>query len=346
MDEIIKEDIKSICSEELPWEKLFGKKVLITGATGFLGSYIVNVLLYLNNLYDSDIKVYALCRNYDKFKKRFAGYISSPNLELINQDICEQLSDKYKCDIIIHAASPANNFAYINDPIGVIKTNFIGCENILNKCLQWGVEQIVVFSSSAVYGLRDEFKENDERYRGNIDFSDIRHVYAISKQLEEMLVSAFKGEKKIGSIKVLRPFLIYGPGDCYCTGKAITDFIKNSICGEKIYVKSKLDFYRSYVYISDMIKALFYVILLGKEEVYNISSHKNVYSIRELAHYISEINGKVQVSEEEINDKKFLVGNSHKLEKLGWKSKIDLYTGLQRTIEWAKNSELFLDKEM
>lgn len=346
MDLVINDDIENIIQESIPWIELRNKSILITGANGFIGSYIIYTLIKLNEKFKYNIRIIALCRNYEKAKKRFGDIGQEKGLELLIQDIKCDIPEIYKSDIIIHAASPANNLTYAKNPYEVIKTNLIGCENLLNRCLQWNVQQMVVFSSSAVYGLRDEFRKDDEKYRGRIDFDDTKQVYSMSKQMVEMLLSVFKEKNNFTDIKILRPFLVYGPGDCYCTGKAITDFIKNSICNEKIYVKSKLDFYRSYVYISDMISALFYIMLLGSEEAYNISNDKNVYSVRELAHYIARINGSIEVSEKEINEKKFLIGNNDKLKRLGWNSKIDLYTGLERTIDWAKNSDLFLDKEM
>ena len=342
MNFIIEEDLNNIIAENLSWSKLKNKKILITGANGFLGSYFVYVLISLNKKYNLNITIYALCRNSKKAMEKFGDYNNQHGLNIIYQDVCQEISDEYKSDMIIHAASPANRRLYFEEPYQVVKANVCACNLLLEKCEKWNVEQMLVFSSSAVYGKEMPSELVKEEYRGQIDFTDSNEVYALSKQLMENLIETKR--KKTGLvINVVRPFLVYGPGDGYSSGKAITDFLKNYIFSENIIIKSREELYRSYVYISEAIKAVFYVLLFGKGDTYNISSEKNIYSIKELATIISELHGTICVEffeNKEIKgeEKKTIIGSSEKIERLGWNNKIDIKEGLIRTIKWAENS--------
>ncbi len=116
-------DIKSICVIELPWQKLQGKTMLITGATGMIGSCLIDVIMRKNEE-NLACKVYALGRNAEKVKSRFAYCFNSENFELIPHDINRPLERDFgKVDYILQLASNTHPVAYSGDPVGTITTN-------------------------------------------------------------------------------------------------------------------------------------------------------------------------------------------------------------------------------
>lgn len=340
MNKIIKEDVEKICCEDLPWNSLENKKILITGANGFLGSYIVYSLLECNEKYDTKITIYALCRSKENAYKRFKDNWNNKNLKFIFQDVCEEINDDYKSDIIIHAASPANPYVVSQEPYKVVEANVIAYDSLLKKAKQWGVKEILLFSSSAVYGYASPEEGADESYRDNIDFANYKDVYCLSKQMCEMMTNCFKKRCQI-DIKTIRPFVVYGPGDNLTNHKCMIDFLNNCIFDQDIILKSKGDAVRSYVYVRDAMKALFYIMLTGDSDVYNIASEKNIYSIKQVAEIFCECNGKIKIdyqidnSEYLKNRTSIMTGRCEKLKKLGWREEVDLKEGIQRTIDWA-----------
>ena len=116
---IYREDIKYVASLELPWEKLGKKSILITGASGLIGSFLIDVLME-RNLHGLNCKVYALGRNLDKAKNRFQKYWASPLFEFVSHDINEslELDNADRVDFVVHLASNTHPVAYATDPIG------------------------------------------------------------------------------------------------------------------------------------------------------------------------------------------------------------------------------------
>lgn len=352
VNKIVREDINNICHEMLPWEKLYGKTILITGATGFLGSYITYVLLTLNIIYDAKIKIYAMCRSEEKYKKIFSDYLFDNNITCIQQDVCDAISDKYKCDLIIHAASLITPYAIECNPYSVIKTNVIAYNQLLEKAEKWGVSDICFFSSSSVYGYnspQDGVSEYDQ-ISSHIDCCEPRDVYGLSKQMCEMM-SFCKAREMNCDWHIVRPFVVYGPGDLYKNRKAITDFIKYHIFDENIIIKSKGEAVRSYIYISDAISAFFSVLLKGDNKPYNIASEQNNYSIKELAELFCRVGNSRDIVYE-YNEEQYLktrtpymIAKIDRLKMLGWKEKVSIKNGISRMLEWALQEEEYFFAE-
>ncbi len=342
MRDIIKEDIELICCENLPWEKLTGKNVLVTGANGFLGAYVVLSLLECNRVHKTEITINALCRNKEKAYKKFKEYVNDKKLHFIFQDVCEEIDDIYKSDIIIHAASPANPYVIQQQPYDVINANVVGYSKLLEKAKQWGAEEIVLFSSSAVYGYSTPPDGADEAYRDCIDFTNYKDVYCLSKQMCEMMTACYTKSYDI-EIKTIRPFVVYGPGDDLTSHKGMIDFINDCLRDRNIVLKSDGEAVRSYVYIRDAVRAFYYILLRGKSDIYNISSMENVYSIKQVAAIICDCNKKINIEYKAENAEylstrsRTLTGKNEKLKKLGWAETVDMVEGIQRTILWGKN---------
>ena len=341
---IVKEDIESIANTDLPWENLKDCSVLITGANGYLATYIVYTLLYRNDYYKDNIKVYALCRNRDKAFAKFSDYLGREDFELVIQDVCESIDDKYRADYIIHAASPANPYVMHTQPIDVIRANVFGYDNLLRKVVEWGAAKMILLSSVAVYGTSEGRSVlGDETYRGMIDFTDIKFNYGMCKQMCEMISAAYFQQYGV-NICTVRPVIVYGPGMVFSQKKHVTDFIKNYLCDEDIILKSTGDVVRSFVYIKDAIKGCFAVLMKGEQnEVYNISTETNICSVKELANIFTGFEKKLkieyQISEDEYLKSRFLelkISNE-KLRSLGWKEETSLKDGLWRTILWAQD---------
>ena len=347
MHYIIREDIESVCKEELPWSKLKNKKILITGANGYLATYLVYSLIRLNDIYELNMQVFALCRNSDKAKKKFVEYMGRQDFCMVIQDVTNQIDDTYKADIIVHAASPASTYVWKQNPKSILDANIIGWTNVLECAKRWKCERVVLYSSSAVYGNETPQEGADEKYRTAIDFEDIDKCYYLSKQMCEMMAQVYVQQFDLDIVS-LRPFNINGPGMGFSQRKCTTDFIKNYICGENIILRSQGTPIRDFCYLADTTKAFFYVLLKGeKGEAYNVCSEKGVCTIKELAEVFLTFDKKISIEfdiPKEANS--FLHtktlstnGSSAKLQKLGWRDETTLREGVWRTICWAQDCD-------
>ncbi len=341
---IIEEDLESIIHAEIPWNNLKSKTVLITGANGFIPSYIVETLLYLNEKLDFNISIVAYVRNFEKALKRFSNYSNRDDLNIVVQDICDPITYEDKIDYIIHAASQASPKYYKSDPVGTALPNIIGTKNLLEFAIKKNIESFLFISSGEVYGRQNNhvhllIKENDYGY---IDPMDISNCYAESKRMGENLCVGYFHQHKVPA-KIVRPFHTYGPGLMLNDGRVFADFIKNIINNEDIVLTSDGSVRRPFCYISDVIIGFFTVILKGKNaEAYNVGFDKDI-SILELAELLINTfpEKNLSIIKKDFGNDNYLrtnivrnCPNINKINNLGWHPVISIEEGFKRTIEY------------
>lgn len=313
-----------------------------------MATYLIYSLLRLNEIYNLEICILALCRGKHQSERYYSELKQRSDFELIIQDVCEKLDVRPTVDIIIHAASIANIYAQYKNPYDTLKANIIGLNNILDYCEQYSCEQLLFFSSFLVYGnVNSKVKENVVQ-TGYLDFRDYKNGYALSKQMGELMLNCKKRAGLKTRVNVVRPLNIYGPGEHYHEKKPMTDFLGNFLRAENIVLKSDGQQVRSYLYLSDAIKGIFYILLHGEdEECYNLASEKNVYKIKDMAEIfaINNKNIRVNIMQKEENyfkkDHSVMLANTDKLKALGWQESVTLEEGIRRMIDWATDSDFF-----
>lgn len=344
-NDLYNEDLELIAGLDLPWEKLNGKSILISGATGLLGSFLVDVLMHKNQS-DFSCMVYALSRNEKKATDRFSKWNENPLLHFIPYDINKPLNrDNFgTIDFVLHMASNTHPIQYSTDPIGTISTNIIGILNMLEFATVHKATRIAFASSNEIYGEnRGDTDLFDEEYCGYINSNTMRAGYPESKRCGEALCQAYKAQKEL-NVVIPRLTRSYGPTMLMSDTKAISQFIKKGIAGEDIVLKSAGNQYYSYTYVADAVSGLLHVLLKGENgEAYNIADEQSDIMLKDLAFLIAELVCKKVVFEipntiEAIGYSKAtkarLSGN--KLKKLGWKAKYDIKSGMERTIKILK----------
>lgn len=288
-----KELVENSNVEWISWEKLNNKTILITGASGMIGSYIVDLLLTRNDLYNAHISVYALGRNKSKLEQRFSRWETS-YLKLIEMDVtnispdAEFLKD---IDYIIHAASNTHPKEYACRPVDTIKTNVQGLMNLLDSQVNKEKKaKIVLLSSVEIYGeaIEDEqcFTEVDMGY---INSNTLRAGYPESKRLGETLLQAYRVEYGLSGV-VVRLCRVYGPGVEDDDTKAVSQFIKNALNKQDIVLKSDGKQFYSFCYVADASLAIIKIMLDGNEgEAYNVVSPDSNRSLREIAEVVAKL---------------------------------------------------------
>lgn len=312
--------------------------ILVTGATGLIGSCIIDVLLAANSMYNADYKIYALGRDRNKIVSRFGNKVVP-----IVQNIVDKLPMNVEYDYIIHAASNADPRTYAIQPVETVLTNVIGNNNIFEYCRYHKKTRVILTSSFEVYGKienHDIYKEED---CGILDFQILRNGYPESKRCAEILLHSYVEEYNIDAV-IARLSSIYGPTMQVNDSKAHAQFIRNALHGDNIVLKSKGSPRRTYCYVTDAASAILYVLFNGKTgEVYNIANEKSIASIAEVAQTIAGIVGTSVVFDfpDEIESKGFskpqncILDNS-KLRKLGWHAEYILENGMRETIQTLK----------
>lgn len=344
-NELYKEDLDYVAGLNLPWEKLQGKSVLLSGATGLVGSFLVDVILSKG----IDCTVYALGRSEEKAKKRFSKWIGDEHLVFIPYDINKALirPDLDTIDYVLHMASNTHPMQYSTDPIGTITTNIIGVQNMLEFAVEHHATRFAFTSSNEIYGEnRGDVELFTEEYCGYINSNTMRAGYPESKRCGEALCQAYKAQRGL-DVVIPRPTRSYGPTMLMNDTKAISQFIRKGIAGEDIVLKSAGTQYYSYTYVADAVSGLLYVLLKGESgEAYNIADERSDIMLKDLAAVIAAIAGKkvmfetpdaVEAAGYSTATKARLDGS--KLKRLGWKAKYDIQSGMKRTIAILKEHD-------
>ena len=145
-------DILKICQSDLPWAKLSGSNILVTGATGLIGGCLVETLMLNPN---KDYNVYASGRNEERARNRFKNYVNDTSFHFVRHDVSCPLECDIRFDFIIHAASNASPNFFAHKPVEVIKSNIDGVANLIEYGLQHGMKRFLYVSSGEVYGEGD-----------------------------------------------------------------------------------------------------------------------------------------------------------------------------------------------
>ena len=311
---------------------------LITGATGLIGSCMIDVFAWANQNLNCCFRIYALGRSGEKLNKRFAY---CKDVVPVVQSIEEPL-EIGGVNYILHAASNADPRTYAQMPAETILTNVIGARNTL-ECAKNNHARILLTSTFEVYGKLDQDVYAEDDY-GLIDENQIRSCYPESKRTSEILFRAYHDEYGVDSV-IARLASIYGPTMLANDSKAHAQFLRNAINGENIVLKSKGEQKRTYCYVMDAVSGLLKVLFSGKScEAYNVANDASIATIAELASCVAELAETKVVFDlpDEIESKGFskpqnCVLETTKIKALGWQGKFSLKQGLKETMDILKN---------
>lgn len=335
------QDVCAVGALELPWEQLRGRSILISGATGMIGSFLIDVLMEKG----LDVTVYALGRSEEKAKNRFTRWWDDPHFVFVSCDINKGLDlDVQTVDYVFHAASNTHPVAYATDPIGTITTNIIGTDNLLSFATEHGVRRVLFASSVEVYGEnRGDREYFTEDYCGYIDCNTLRAGYPESKRAGEALCQAYIRQKGL-DVVIPRLARTYGPTMLMSDTKALSQFLKKGIAGEDIVLKSAGTQLFSYTYVADAVSAVLYCLFNGQcGEAYNVADAASDIMLRDLAGIIADCVGTKVVFD--LPDATESAGyskatkaimDSEKLRTLGWCAQYDMRAGLERTLRILK----------
>lgn len=324
------QDIINVATLPYSWDKFNNKTILISGGTGFIGSFIVDVFRYRNEKYNSNVRLISLSRR---------GGCTDKTVIHLKSDITQSVSYEGTIDYILHLASNTHPKQYGADPVGTITTNVIGCNNLLKLAVE--KKSIFLLASSVeIYG-QGRVGPMDEQYCGYLDCNIARNGYNEAKRTCESLCQSYKQQYGI-EVKIIRLARVFG-ADKKLDTKAMAQFMDKAVAGEDIILKSKGNQRFSYCYIADAASGILKVLLDGTNgEAYNISDEDEGLTLGEYAEYIASLaNKKVvyQIENDEATSRaSYALLDSSKLQGLGWKPLYKIKEGLERTYEIKKNA--------
>lgn len=342
MNSVLKEDIAQIIASDIQWEKLKGCSVLITGASGMLGGYILRTLAELNHTKNFNMKLYALVRNPAKLPEDLRDEV-----EVIVQSVTEPIAHEAVFDYVFHTASPASPRIMREDPVGTAAANTLGAYYTLQAAQRSNAKGYLFISSREIYGQPYEGQKffTEDTY-GFVDPLDPRSCYPEGKKAAETMCASFRQQYGLNT-KIARLAHTFGPGMSIDDGRVQADFLKNVVNHQDIVLKSEGTAIRTYTYVSDAVAAIFYILLNTPDMVYNIASEESTVSIRDLAQTLVEAYPErnlklvfdIPKPSENTGCAPFTLGilNSEKLRKVGWKPVYSLKEGLMRTVRFLES---------
>lgn len=318
-------------------EALRGKTFLITGATGMIGSHLIDALMSFG-----DINVIAVGRSKERAAERLGEYYASPLFTFLEQDVCQPFTTVCHADYIIPLASNTHPLAYSQHPVETLLINIKGAEHALNLADRYRAT-LLYPSTVEVYGNARGTDTFTEDYTGQLTLSTPRACYTESKRSSEALCQSYHAQHGT-SVKIVRLCRIFGPTMLMSDSKASSQFIKKAIAGEDIVLKSKGDQHFSYTYVTDAVSAMLHVLLHGETATpYNISNADCDVHLRDFAELCAQYNGKSVIFDlpSDTERQGFSIAtqailDNSRLLSLGFKPRYTMRDALTRTIDILK----------
>lgn len=179
LNNVLTEDLNSLLASEIEWSNFKDKRILVTGATGLVGSMVVRTLIYANEKLNLGLKVIGLIRNQAKADKIYEGCMGKDALSFCLDDLSgdEPISLEGKVDYIVHAAAVTTSKVMVSDPVGTIDVALKGTKNILNLAVEKGTKGVVYISSMEIYGQSADPEDTKENDLGYVDLAAVRSCY-------------------------------------------------------------------------------------------------------------------------------------------------------------------------
>ena len=344
--DIIMEDLNRICEAKyIPWNNLQGKRVLVTGGTGLIGSLLIKALCVVNRCYDLNLSIITIVRNEEKAKRMLAIDGNIPKEVVVCLGNVESFHDEdLTVDYVVHTAYPTASKYFNAHPVETIKTGIGGTINMLDLAKDKKAEKFVFLSSMEVYGevLNDELIH--ENYLGQLNLYSTRTCYPESKRACENICCCYAKEYNM-NISVLRLAQTFGPGVAKEDGRVFAMMARCAMNAEDIVLNTPGQSKHPYLYSADAVMAILTVLLKGESNCcYNASNPDTYCSIYEMgqmvAKKIGKNNIKVLIKESETTGMypptSYLNLDSSKLMALGWKPTTDLETMFIRMIKYME----------
>lgn len=340
-------DVERVLEKTPDWTKVTNKSVFITGASGMIGTFLIDVLMYQNKTRNANISIWAMGRTLSRLEERFTSYLEDPLFHIVIGDVTEEIQIAEACDYVLHCASNTHPKSYASDPIGTIMTNIAGTQHILDYVVKANSEKVLFLSTVEIYGEnRGDLDKFTEDYCGYIDCNTLRAGYPEGKRASESLCQAYIQKYGI-DVVIPRISRTFGPTMLLSDSKASSQFIMNAVHKENIVLKSAGTQLYSYAYVADIVSALLFLLVKGqKGEAYNVSNEHCDITLRTFAETLANVAGtKVIHGEATAQEKqgfskatKALLDNQ-KIYALGWRPLYDsMEEPLKHTIKILEGS--------
>ena len=370
------QDIQCMNLMPLPWERLRGKRILLAGATGLIGTFLVDTLFSINRIRQLGMTVYAVGRDEDTARQRFDDIWEDPRFSFYPWDVTQPAAFPEPVDFVIHAACDTQPTRILEHPVETMMSNIYGTENLLEVAHDSGAKRFMFISSGSIYGEPWQADDCvDEKYYGSLNCNTVRAAYAESKRAGETLCKSWRSQYGL-DVVIARLAHVYGPTMRQDDTKPLSQMILDCAKQQDIVLHEDGDRHVSCCYVADAVMGILHVLLAGKNgSAYNIAgSSGKLRTLKDIAEFLADYAGtkvvydlpdrEAQVGQFlakvanrrvafDVPEKKARLGNvlytnakldTHKLQGLGWQRRTELAAGLKRTVSTLQEGGLIVEE--
>ncbi len=321
------------------WEELRGRKIFITGATGFFGCWLLESFAWANEKLNLKAEAVALTRHPENFQKKAPHLAKNPAIRFQFGDVRNFKFSDETFDFVIHAATEASAKMNQENPLLMLDTIVEGTRHTLDFAVKCSAKKFLLTSSGAVYGPQPpELAHIPEDFSG--PSSPLESAYGEGKRQAELLCAHYSKQHGLET-KIARCFAFVGPYLPLDSHFAIGNFIRNELHGGPIQIHGDGTPYRSYLYAADLAIWLWTILFRGKNcRTYNVGS-ANGLPISEIAKAVNgafENKLKIFVAQKPVSGElpeRYVPSTQRAKDELNLRETIDLTASISKTARWA-----------
>ncbi len=324
---------------------LSGATLLITGGSGFMGSWLCEMVYYMNEIHKMDIRLFVIARDHERFESRLPHVASAKNIEFICTDIRNVSEFPREVNYIIHAAANPDSRFHSSRPFETMSTIAEGTGAVFRAAsLVSDLRNIINAGSSAVYSSEPNNREKFSEISPGLPLnSKVSNSFSEANRYSETLCSAARNELRL-PIVTIRPFTFCGAYQDIDSPWALNNFINDAMCKRRIRIHGDGETFRSYMYGADLAVWVLIIMLHARSgQIYNVGN-SNGFSLREIAEKVAScfqpapsvlLNTSLTG---DINQSTLLPDVTKAEKEFGLKQYTNIDTAIQKTIQWYKNA--------